>query len=137
MKLRYVTTIAALLVSLCLVRPASASDVRLTADSSVPGAVGKAHLSKDKNGNLRVKLDVYHLARPSSLTPAKQTYVVWFEPKGKSAENQGQLQVNKKLEGKFETTTSYADFDIFVTAEDNPRVETPSEPKVLKGTMQP
>lgn len=137
MKLRYVTAMAALLVSLALASPASASEVRLVADSSVPGAVGKAHLGKDKNGNLRLKLDVYHLARPSSLTPAKQTYVVWFEPKGKSAENEGQLQVNKKLEGKFETTTSYQDFDVFVTAEDNPRVETPSEPKVLKGTMQP
>lgn len=137
MNMRLVTAMAALLFSLCLACTASASEVRLIADSSVPGAVGKAHLGKDKNGNLRLKLDVYHLAKPSALTPAKETYVVWIEARGKSAENQGQLQVNKKLEGKFENTTAYEDFDIFVTAEDNPRVESPSEPKVLKGTMQP
>jgi hypothetical protein len=29
---------------------AGASEVRLTADASIPAAVGKAHLSKEKNG---------------------------------------------------------------------------------------
>ena len=135
--MKHVTILAALLISLCFATLASASDVRLTADSSVPGAVGKARLNKDKNGNLRLKLNVYHLAKPSSLTPAKQSYIVWVQGRGKSPENQGQLQVSKKLEGKFETTTAFRDFDIFVTAEDNPRAESPSEPKLLKGTLQP
>ena len=55
--------------------------------------------------------------------------------KANSRPTQGQL--NNKREGKFETTTGYEDFDIFITAEDNPRAESPSEPKLLKGTMQP
>lgn len=127
----------ALFMSFLFVSLACASEVRLVADPTVPGAVGKANLHKDKNGNLRLKLDVYHLAKPSALTPAKQTYVVWIEGRGKSPENQGQLRVNKKLEGKFENTTNYEVFDVYITAEDNPSVQTPSEPKVLKGTMQP
>ena len=135
MKLMIVVSV--LFVSSLFVSSASASDVRLVADPSVPGAVGKANLHKDKNGNLRLKLDVYHLAKPSALTPAKQTYVVWIEGRGKSPENQGQLRVNNKLEGKFENTINYEVFDLYVTAEDNPSVQTPSEPKVLKGTMQP
>lgn len=135
--MRHRMVITTLLVSLWLINATSASEVRLIADSSVPGSVGKAHLKKDKNGNLRLKLDVYHLAKPSALTPARQSYVVWIQGKGKNPENQGQLKVNNKLEGKFETTTSYEDFDLFITAEDNPRAESPSEPKLLKGTMQP
>jgi hypothetical protein len=116
---------------------AAASDVKLTADSSVPAAGGKAHLSKDKNGNLKLKVEVYHLAKPGALTPARQNYVVWTQARGKDPQNQGVLKVDDKLEGKFEDTVTNQDFDVFVTAEDNPRVETPSEPKLLKGTIQP
>ncbi|GAC1440639.1 MAG: hypothetical protein NVS1B11_37610 [Terriglobales bacterium] len=135
--MKHITILAALLMSVCFANLALASDVRLTADSSVPGAVGKASLNKDKNGNLRLKLNVYHLAKPSALTPAKQSYVVWIQGRGKTPENQGQLKVSNKLEGKFETTTAFQDFDVFVTAEDNPRTDSPSEPKLLKGTLQP
>jgi hypothetical protein len=39
-----------------------------------------------------------------------------------------------KLEGNFEDNQ---DFDAFITVEDNRKAEVPSEPKLLKGTMQP
>jgi hypothetical protein len=116
---------------------AVASEVRLTADPSTPAAVGKAHLNKEKNGNLRLKVEVYHLAKPSALTPARQTYVVWTQPRGKDPQNAGVLKVNDKLEGNFENTVANEDFDVFITAEDSGSVQIPSEPKLLKGTMQP
>lgn len=55
----------------------------------------------------------------------------------KDPQNQGVLKVNDSLEGKFENTITNEDFDVFVTAEDNPTIDTPSEPKLLKGTIQP
>jgi hypothetical protein len=116
---------------------AGASEVRLTNDASTPAAVGKAHLNKEKNGNLKLKVEVYHLARPSALTPSRQTYVVWTQARGKDPQNQGVLKVNDKLEGSFEDTVSNQDFDVFITAEDSPTVQTPSEPKLLKGSMRP
>jgi hypothetical protein len=116
---------------------AAASDVKLTADPSVPAAGGKAHLSKDKNGNLKLRIEVYHLAKPGALTPAKQNYVVWTQGRGKDPQNQGVLKVNDGLEGKLENTVTNEDFDVFVTAEDNSTAVTPSEPKLLKGTIQP
>ena len=115
---------------------ANASDVRLTADPSVPAAAGKAHLSKEKNGNLKLKIEVHHLAKPSALTPAKQGYVVWMQPRGKDPQVLGVLKVNDKLEGTLETTVSNEDFDVFITAEDNPNAQVPSEPKLFKGTVQ-
>ncbi len=116
---------------------AAASDVRLTADPSIPAAKGKAHLSKDKNGNLKVKVEIYHLAKPDALTPSRQSYVIWTQVRGKDAENRGVLKVNNKLEGNFEDTVSNEEFEVFITAEDNSRAEVPSEPKLLRGTRQP
>ena len=71
------------------------------------------------------------------LTPSRQNYVVWTQARGKAPENRGVLKVNGKLEGKFEDTVTNEDFDVFVTGEDNPRAEVPSEPKLIQGTMQP
>jgi hypothetical protein len=116
---------------------AGASEVRLIADPSVPAAAGKARLSKEKNGNLKLKVEVFHLAKPAALTPSRQCYVVWTQARGKDPENRGVLKVNDKLEGNFEDTVSNEDFDIFITAEDNSRAESPSEPRLLKGSMQP
>jgi hypothetical protein len=116
---------------------AGASEVRLTADASIPAAVGKAHLSKEKNGNLKLKVEVHHLAKPGALTPSRQNYVVWTQARGKEPENRGLLKVNDKLEGTFEDTVSNQDFEVFVTAEDNAKIDVPSEPRLLKGTMQP
>jgi len=129
--------ICAFVVSFGLACLAGASEIRLTPDPSIPAAVGKAHLNKEKNGNLKLELQVYHLAKPSALTPARQAYVVWTQPRGKDPQNQGVLKLNDKLEGNFENTVSNQDFDVFITAEDNPTADFPSEPKLLKGTMQP
>ena len=136
-KLNRTIAIYACLLFAALSGLAAGSDVRLTADPSIPAATGKAHLSKEKNGNLKLKVEVNHLAKPGALTPSRQSYVVWTQTRGKEPQNRGILKVNNKLEGTFEDTVSNEDFDIFITAEDNPRVEFPSEPRLLKGTMQP
>jgi hypothetical protein len=136
-KLNRTVAIFACLICLGLSTLAAASDVQLTSDSSIPGAAGKAHVSKEKNGNLKLKVEVSHLAKPAALTPSRQIYVVWTQARGKEPENRGVLKVNKKLEGSFEDTVSREDFDVFITAEDNPRAEVPSDPRLLKGTLQP
>jgi len=116
---------------------AMARDIRLTASSSVPAAEGKVSTDKDQNGNLKVKLETRHLAKPANLTPSATAYVVWIQARGKEPENQGALKVGNDLEGKFETTTRYEAFDIFVTAENNPTATSPSGTEVLRGTVQP
>lgn len=98
---------------------AEARDIRLPAAASVPAAAGKAELNRDRNGNLQLKIEVKHLAKPTNLTPPKQVYVVWIQPRGKGPGNQGQFKVNDNLEGSFEGTTSFEAFDIFITAEDS------------------
>jgi hypothetical protein len=116
---------------------ALARDVRLTASPKVPAAAGKVSLDKDSNGNLKIKLETEHLAKPANLSPSATNYVVWIQARDGQPENQGQLKVGDDLKGKFETTTRYQAFDVFVTAEDNPNATTPSGMEVLRGTVQP
>lgn len=99
---------------------------------SVPAATGTIQVGHDKNGNTTLDLKVKHLAKPGNLTPPATTYVVWIQRPGVSAENQGQLQVNDNLEGEFKTTLPYHNFQIFITAENNPHATSPSGQEVLR-----
>jgi hypothetical protein len=130
--------LAPVLLAFLFLNPfAHSKDFPLTASPSVPAAKGKVDIDKDQNGNRRVKIEVQHLAKPSTLTPAQAGYVVWIQARGKDAENKGQLRVNDKLDGKLETTTPYEAFDIFVTGEENPSATAPAGPEVLRATVQP
>lgn len=113
-----------------------AKDIPLVADATIPAASGKVSVDKDNNSNLKVKLEVKHLAQPTTLTPARQSYVVWIEPRGHEPENQGQMRVNNDLNGEFQTRTAYRAFDLYVTAEDSPTASTPTGPKLLHATVQ-
>jgi hypothetical protein len=104
----------------------------LTAAPIVPAATGRAEVGADKNGNSKVKITVEHLAKPEHLTPPKNAYVVWFQETGGTPEAEGQLKVNKNLKTAFETTTPWKNFQILITAEDDPTAKTPSGPEVLR-----
>jgi hypothetical protein len=108
----------------------------LTAASTVPGARGDVEISKDNNGNTKLKMKVQHLANAENLTPPSAGYVIWLRARGGDAENQGQLKVDKNLEASFETVTPLKSFDLFVTAEQDLKAKNPSGMEVLKATIQ-
>ena len=107
----------------------------LTAASIVPAAKGSVEIGKDRNGNTEVKLTVEHLANPTNLSPAQANYVVWLQDKGAGPENQGELKVNSKLDGTFQTVTPKKNFDLFVTGENDSTVKSPSGPEVLRTSV--
>jgi len=121
---------------LCTVAHA-AKKYPMTAASIVPGARAEVEISKDKNGNTRLKMTVQHLANLENLTPRASAYVVWLQERAGSAQNQGLLKMDKNLNATFETGTPFKSFDVFVTAEQDARVNVPSGPEVLKATIQP
>jgi len=108
---------------------------RLTNTGAAPAAEGKVNTDNDRNGNTGVDVQVKHLATPQSLTPAKQTYLVWVQARGKDPEILGALRVNDNLEGNLKAATPYKDFEIFITAEDNLKPDTPSSMVLLKGSV--
>ena len=108
----------------------------LTAATTVPAARGDVEIGKDRNKNTEIKMKVEHLAKPESLTPPRSSYVVWLQEKGSEAENQGQLRLDKKLQGNFRGVTPRKNFDVFITAEQDPAVKAPAGPEVMRATIQ-
>ena len=87
------------LISLLVPMLAYARKFPLTATPVVPGAKGYVDVGQDKNGNTEVDLKVEFLAKPSSLTPPAENYIVWFRHQGSEPESQGQLKVDDNLRG--------------------------------------
>ena len=109
---------------------------RLANTGLTPAAMGKVTTDNDRNGNTGVEVEVKHMASPESLTPSRTSYVVWIQPRGKDPEMLGLLRVNQELEGSLRATTPYKNFDIFITAEENPKPSAPSSMVILKGTVE-
>lgn len=130
---KFASIVTLVVVSAALV--SAAKKYPLTAASIVPAAKGSVEIGKDRNGNTQVKLKVEHLANPTSLTPSQANYIVWLQDKGSGPENQGELKVNEKLEGTFQTVTPRKNFDVFVTGENDGTVKSPSGPEVLRTSV--
>ena len=124
------------ILSFLLTVAARGREDRLNNTGATPAAMGKVVTDNDRNGNTGVNVEVKHMAAPQSLTPAKTTYVVWIQPRGKSPEVLGLLRVNEDLEGHLKAETTYKDFDIFITAEDNVKPDIPSGMVILKGSVE-
>jgi hypothetical protein len=110
--------------------------VSMDTTAAQPAAQGRAELSKDDNGNTVVTLKAKHLARPENLSPAKQVYVVWIQPRGEQPMNQGVIKPGDNLEAEFKSRTPYKNFDIFVTAEDSPTATSPTGTEVMRQHLQ-
>jgi hypothetical protein len=124
-----------LLFSLLLATLAWAREDRLVNTGAAPAAEGKVITDNDRNGNTGVEVQVKHMATPQSLTPPRQTYLVWVQPRGKDPELLGALRVNENLEGSLRAATPYKDFEILITAEDSVKPESPSSAVILKGSV--
>lgn len=123
-------------IAIVLTTVAWSREDKLTNTGLTPAAEGKVVTSTDRNGNTEVEVQVKHVARPQSLTPPRQSYLVWVQPRGMQPQLLGALRVNEDLEGSLKATTTYKDFDVLVTAEDNLKTETPSSTVILKGTVE-
>jgi hypothetical protein len=111
----------------------SVQDVQMTAGVDVPAATGTVKLAKDKdNGDTKVDIKVDHLARPSSLTPSADVYIVWIRPNGGETLKQGAIGVDKNLSGELKMETVSKDFDVFITAEQGDSAVFPSNVEVLR-----
>ena len=129
-------SVLTLIVGLILSVAAWAGEIPLVASSIVTAASGKVSYEHDRNGNIKLQIQTKNLASPERLTPGKNAYVVWIEPRDGQPQNAGVLKVNNDLDGSFSTTTPSKAFDIKVTAEDSPTVSQPTGPEIFHGGVQ-
>jgi hypothetical protein len=113
-----------------------AKTYHMTSMQIVPAAAGQVNVAKEKNGNIQVDVNVTHLAKPGMLTPAANTYVVWFQQEGSQPQSQGELKVGNDLQGELKSTTTLNHFNVMITAETDSQTRTPSNEVVLTATVQ-
>lgn len=108
---------------------------KMMAGDATPGARGVVQYKSGDNTNTALDIKVSSLAPPSSLTPSENDYVVWIESPGHAPQNLGQLKVDGNEQGELNTETPYKRFRVFITAEENPRLQMPTGPKILSADV--
>lgn len=102
----------------------------------VPAAKGSVTVSKTKNDNYEVSVQLTDLADPGRLQPAKSLYVVWMETGNNPTQNIGQIKtssgfLSKNMKSSFKTTSSSRPTKIYITAEDDSSIQYPHGVVVL------
>lgn len=102
----------------------------------VPGATGSVKIKKGKNNNYHVDLRTIQLAKPESLTPSKNVYVVWMRTEDNTVRNIGMIKsssslLSKALKGDMQATSTSKPTSFFITAEDDGNIQYPGNIVVL------
>lgn len=113
-----------------------ATKAKFAVSTVAPAARGDVKVTKDKNKNYEIKIQIYNLAEVERLQPARKGYVVWLVSDNFETKNIGRITsstgtFSKKLKASYETVTSYKPTKIFITAEADPSVSYPSTEVVL------
>lgn len=126
----FMTTLLVIGISSC------AKKIMFEQSSIVPGAEGSVKITKDRNSNYSIHIDVLHLAEPKKLQPAKSVYLVWMQTEDNSTKNVGILNsssslLSKTLKASLHTVSPFKPTRIYVTAEDDSKITFPAGETVL------
>jgi hypothetical protein len=115
---------------------AGPESVALQVTPNQPAAQGTVNVGAEKDGNRTIEVRVQHLSPPERAMPGARTYVVWLVPRaGGVPQNMGVLTLQDDLGGALKTTTSHREFDILITAEENPGATKPSPQNVMRASV--
>ncbi len=112
-----------------------ASPIPLVNGPQTPAAEGQITTGDGGNGNLKLAVEVKHLALPERVSPGATTYTVWVQPAGAPPQNIGALRVDGELTGRLETLTPLREFELFITTEADQTVPAPTGPRVLSAAV--
>jgi len=95
-----------------------ATNAKFSISPITPAAEGVAKITKDKNKNYAIEINVKYFANPDRLTPPRQHYVVWISTDKEKYINLGMLVSNKSNKSYLKAVSASRPIQIFVTAED-------------------
>jgi hypothetical protein len=128
-------TLLSLMLGLALVG-CGPTPIKLANSPLTPAASGQITTEESGNGNLRLKIEVKHLAPPEKVDPGARIYVVWVEKAGAPPQNVGALEVDADLTGRLDTVTPFHHFNLMITAEEGPATMSPGGPRVLAASVE-
>jgi len=115
--------------------PLPHSKIIMRSSQSVPAAKGVIHASHDDNKNIKLEMNVQYLAQPGALTPPAAAYVVWLQPENDSAQNKGELKIDKNRNGNLTIVTPLKRFEIYITPEQSTQATAPTGEHVLSANV--
>jgi hypothetical protein len=110
--------------------------------SVVPAARGDVQVTRDKNNNYVIKIELSNLAEVERLQSSKKTYVAWLVTDEEVTNNIGLLKsstgfMSKKLRASLKSVSSAKPIKIFITAEDDPNVQYPGNQIIISTDRSP
>jgi hypothetical protein len=128
--MKYNLLFAGLAIVMMLPLHSSAQRFNFEPSSVVPAATGHVKITKDRNQNFNLQIELVNLADVGLLQTGMNTYVVWMLANQDSAKNIGQLKSGKNLFSKkskasFETISVDKPRRIFITAESDGKIDKP------------
>jgi len=138
MEQRMVTLRYTLFAILCMGLLSACSHKMVFSNSSaVPAATGHIKYKKDNNGNYAISVKVVNLAPSTSLTPSRDTYVVWEETDDNGIKNLGKINsssglLSKKLKATLNAVSPYKPRGFLITAENDAQISYPSSEVILR-----
>ncbi len=120
-----------LMLVVILVASSCTNKISFLTSTVVPAARGTVKIKNDSNKNHTINIALLNLAEPERLNPAKKMYMVWMETDQGATKNIGQIMTDngtfsKTLKADFKTVTSFTPVKIFITAENDANVQSPS-----------
>ena len=112
-----------------------AGPIKLVSSPNAPAASGELTTEEGDNGNLKLAIEVKHLAAPEKVQPGAKVFVVWVEAAGATPQNVGALRIDEDHTGRLETTTPHRRFNLAITAEEEPTTALPKGPRVLSAVV--
>ncbi|MFS8067008.1 MAG: hypothetical protein ACMG6S_11610 [Byssovorax sp.] len=112
-----------------------AAPIQLVSSPNVPAASGEITTEEGENGNLKLGIEVKHLAAPEKIQPGATVFVVWVEAAGATPQNVGALRIDEDHTGRLDTTTPHRRFNLAITAEEEPATALPKGPRVLSAAV--
>lgn len=120
------------IIILVLLLTACGSTMQLPISNAAPAAEIKVKKQMDNNENYEIKVTAENLADAQRLSPSRETYVVWIKTDENGIKNVGQLNPENGKKVTLETVSSFEPKAIFITAEDEGNVSTPTGTEITR-----
>jgi len=112
------------------------TSAKFPVSSVTPAAVITAKMKQDKSNNYVISVAANYLASAERLSPPRKIYVVWIVTSSNGVKNIGQLKSKNGKNSTLDTLSSFEPIEIFITAEDEGTISSPSGTEISRTTFR-
>lgn len=129
-------SVAFLAILIAISSNSCSKSIPFLTSSVAPAARGEVKVTRDKNENYNIDIQLYNLSEIERLEGAKTTYVAWIETEGENVINIGQLKsssgmMSRTLKASLKAVSTSRPTRVFVTAEDNANAKYPGSVSII------